>query len=78
MQQSMNIPSFRYVNRFIINQSKYFERFGPVRSYRLALKLFNDNEELADAFMLSEYGGYTDTELRRAKYDINRTSIKQG
>ncbi len=77
MQQSI-LPTFRSVNKLIINQSKYFKRFGPVRTYRLAVKLFNGNQELADAFMLSEQGGYTESELKRAKYDINRTSIKPG
>lgn len=79
MQETISIkkPDFKLINQKIISQSKHYHRFGPVRSYRSALKLFNNNSDLADEFMLSVYGGCTEGELNKIKYDIERTNKKQ-
>jgi hypothetical protein len=74
MQQSM---TFKKVNRMIIQESENYKRFGAVKVYRIALELLKD-DSLADQFMLSIHGGYSIAQLHQVKYNINRTSTKQG
>jgi hypothetical protein len=45
----------------------YEKPVGDVRLYKRVLKHCNGNEQLADMFMLSSSGGYTDAQIRRIK-----------
>lgn len=45
----------------------YEKPVGNVRLYKRVLKHCNDNERMADAFMLSSYGLFTKKDLGRIK-----------
>lgn len=45
---------------------------GDVRLYKFVLLLFENDTREADAFMTSEFGGYTRGELNSIKYQIDR------
>lgn len=60
---------FFELNRHIIEVSKTFKKFGPIRIYKEVLEIVGDQEK-ADEFMLSEFGGFTPGELTDIKYRI--------
>lgn len=60
---------FFELNRHIIEVSKTFKKFGPIRIYKEVLEIVG-NQEKADEFMLSEFGGFTPGELNLIKYRL--------
>ena len=60
---------FFELNRHIIEVSKTFKKFGPIRIYKEVLEIVG-NQEKADEFMLSEFGGFTPGELHLIKYRL--------
>lgn len=53
--------------RIVTSIKMYDKPVGDVRLYKRVLKHCNGDESLADMFMLSSAGGYTDSEIRRIK-----------
>jgi hypothetical protein len=45
---------------------------GDIRLYKFVMLLFENDAREADAFMTSEFGGYTKGELNSIKYQIDR------
>jgi len=61
---------FLELNRHIIEVSKTFKKFGPIRIYKEALEILGDPKK-ADEFMLSDFGGFTRGQLNFLKYQLN-------
>lgn len=61
--------SFKDINRFINSYSKHSVKFGPISIYKKVVELLGSTE-LADLFMLSEYGGYDVRSLESIKRRI--------
>jgi len=50
---------------------KHFEKpVGDIRLYKRVLKHTEGDESLADDFCLSDYGGFTRSQLKRIKYKM--------
>lgn len=56
---------FAKTRKEIIDSLIDIERLGPVKMYKTALRLLGNNKNLAEAFMLSRWGGYSLKEVRR-------------
>ncbi len=46
------------------------ERVGGIKIYKTALRILGNNKNLAEAFMLSRWGGYSLKEVQRILYKI--------
>ncbi len=63
--------AFEIVRDSIRDDMGKISRFGAVRTYRLAFEYFQ-NEPITDCYMLSEFEGYTRSDIKQIKYQMNR------
>lgn len=61
---------FKKLKNHIIDISNTYKRFGDVRIYRIVLDILG-SQNVADDFMTSDFGGFTQTELNCIKSKIN-------
>ncbi len=64
----LNDQLFKDIKRQVIKENLYRKKVGPIQTYNLVLDLCDYDSILADAFMLSDFGGYTRGQLNFIKY----------
>ncbi len=71
---SMTDPVF--LKNIIIEKIKTSSRYGDIRIYKMVLDFFSNNQDQADQFMLSSFGGYEENELSDIKLRMSRNKKK--
>ncbi|GEM_PF-1671536 len=65
-----------FLKNIIIEKIKESSRYGDIRIYKLVLDFFDNDQDKADNFMLSSFGGYEESELSDIKLRMLRNKKK--
>lgn len=60
---------FRTLYYSLIDEINHYEWLGDLAIYSFCMEHLNNDIQLVEEFLLSEYGGFTKTEHSRAKHD---------